>query len=241
MSQEQVAEENAVQMEGSQEEATAVALRGLGKDVPTHIAVAGLAPTSKAKGLLKAKDRFVTVGGTDITTAESVRTALQKVKPGEPVEVTVERAGKEVTVDVPTIEGPNGRTALGVILGLTHDFPAKVTIDAGSVGGPSAGLMFSLGIYDKLTPGSLTGNHQVAGTGTIDDGGNGRPDRRHQAEAGRCAGGRRGVLPRAGRELLRGRRQRPRRSRGLQGQHLRRRPRRGRGDRQGRTGSLPRC
>jgi PDZ domain-containing protein len=172
VSQEQVAEENAVQMEGSQEEATAVALRGLGKEVPTHVAVASLAPTSKAKGLLQPKDRFVKVGSTDITTAESVRAALQQVKPGEKVSVTVERDGKDVTVDVPTIEGQGGRTALGVILGLTHDFPAKVTIDAGSVGGPSAGLMFALGIYDKLTPGALTGNHQVAGTGTIDDGGN---------------------------------------------------------------------
>jgi PDZ domain-containing protein len=172
VSQEQVAEENAVQMEGSQEEATAVALRGLGKDVPTHVAVAGLAPTSRAKGLLQAKDRFVKVGSTEITTAESVRAALQEVKPGETVSVTVERAGKDVTVEVPTIQGQGGRTALGVILGLTHDFPAKVTIDAGSVGGPSAGLMFSLGIYDELTPGPLTGNHQVAGTGTIDDGGN---------------------------------------------------------------------
>ena len=62
VSQEQVAEENAVQMEGSQEEATAVALRALGKEVPTYVTVAGLAPTSKAKGLLEAKDRFVTVG-----------------------------------------------------------------------------------------------------------------------------------------------------------------------------------
>ncbi len=171
VSQEQVAEENAVQMEGSQEEATAVALRGLGKDVPTHVAVASFAQTSKANGPLKEKDRFVTVGGTDITTADSVRAALQKTKPGDPVEVTVLRDGKEVTVDVPTINGQSGRTALGVVLGLTHDFPAKVKIDAGAVGGPSAGLMFSLGIYDKLTPGGLTGNHQVAGTGTIDDAG----------------------------------------------------------------------
>jgi Lon-like protease len=171
VSEQQVAEENAVQMEGSQEEATAVALRGLGKEVPTHIGVAALAPTSKAKGLLQPKDRFVKVGSTAITTAESVRTALQQVKPGDTVPVTVERAGKQVTVDVPTISGQQGRTALGIILGLTHDFPATVTIDAGSVGGPSAGLMFSLGIYDKLTPGALTGNHQVAGTGTIDDSG----------------------------------------------------------------------
>ncbi|MDC5698801.1 hypothetical protein OO014_16230, partial [Intrasporangium calvum] len=67
--------------------------------------------------------------------------------------------------------GPEGRTALGIILTLDHDFPAKVTINAGEVGGPSAGLMFALGIYDKLTPGSLTEGQDVAGTGTIDDAG----------------------------------------------------------------------
>jgi PDZ domain-containing protein len=56
-----------------------------------------------------------------------------------------------------------------VLLGLAHDFPATVRIDAGSIGGPSAGLMFSLGIYDKLTPGPLAGTENIAGTGTIDD------------------------------------------------------------------------
>lgn len=171
VTQEQVAEENAIQMEGSQEEATAVALRAIGQDVPTHIAVAGLADTSRAKGLLKPGDRFERIGDTPITSAQTVRDALQKARPGDSVTIVVSRAGKDVSLDVPTVTGPEGRTALGVILGLSHDFPAKVTIDAGSIGGPSAGLMFSLGIYDKLTPGALVGNHEVAGTGTIDDAG----------------------------------------------------------------------
>ena len=171
VTQEEVAEENAIQMEGSQEEATAVALRAIGKDVPTHIAIAGITDSSKAKGLLKVHDRLESIGGTSITTAQSVRDALQKSKPGDTVALTVTRDGKELTVDVPTVEGQGGRTALGVLLGLDHDFPATVTIDAGSIGGPSAGLMFSLGIYDKLTPGPLTGDHRIAGTGTIDDDG----------------------------------------------------------------------
>jgi PDZ domain-containing protein len=172
VSEEQVAEENAVQMAGSQEEATAVALRAMGKDVPTHIVIAQLSSQSKAKDLLQPKDRIVRVDGTEITSADDVRTALQQHRPGDPVQVTVTRGGKEVTVTVPTIEGQGGRTALGVILSLEHDFPATIKIDAGSIGGPSAGLMFSLGIYDKLTPGPLANNHQIAGTGTIDDSGN---------------------------------------------------------------------
>jgi PDZ domain-containing protein len=169
VTQEQVAEANAVQMEGSQEEATAVALRAIGKEVPTHVAIAGITDSSRAKGLLKVGDRLVSIDGEPVTTTQALRDALQKKKPGESVSLTVTRGGKEVTVDVPTVEGQGGRTALGVLLGLDHDFPAKVTIDAGAIGGPSAGLMFSLGIYDKLTPGPLAGGHQVAGTGTIDD------------------------------------------------------------------------
>jgi PDZ domain-containing protein len=172
ITEQQVAEENAILMAGSQEEATAVALRAIGEDVPTSIAISSFTDASKAGSTLKKGDGFVRVGDTDISTADDVRSALQKVTPGSTVRITVEREGKDVTVGVPTITGQAGQTALGVILRLEHDFPAKVTIDAGSIGGPSAGLMFSLGIYDKLTPGALTGDHDIAGTGTIDDAGN---------------------------------------------------------------------
>ncbi len=168
-SQEQVAEENAVQMQGSQQEATAVALRAIGKQVPTYIVIAGFTPTSKGKEVLKAKDRLESIGGLKVTGVDTVRSALATAKPGDTVKLVVGRGGKQVPVSVQTIEGPNGKAALGVLLGVDHDFPAKITINAGAVGGPSAGLMFSLGIYDKLTPGSLTGDHQIAGTGTIDD------------------------------------------------------------------------
>jgi PDZ domain-containing protein len=169
VTKEQVAEENATQMEGSQEEATAVALRALGKDVPTHVAIAGITDASRAKGILEVRDRLESIDGTPITTTDALRAALQQKKPGESVSLTLTRKGKEQTVDVPTVEGQGGRTALGVLLGLDHDFPAEVTIDAGAIGGPSAGLMFSLGIYDKVTPGPLAGGRQIAGTGTIDD------------------------------------------------------------------------
>ena len=167
--EQQVAEESAIQMEGSQEEAKAVALRAVGEKVPTHVVVAQVLGTSKAKGLLEAGDRFVSVGGTAASDPDAIRAAIQRVKPGDTVSIVVARSGKRETVQVPTIAGTGGRTAIGVLLGVEHDFPVKVTINAGDVGGPSAGLMFALAIYDKLTPGSLTGNHAIAGTGTIDD------------------------------------------------------------------------
>lgn len=168
-SEEQVAEENAVQMEGSQQEAAAVALRALGHEVPTYVVIAKLLDDSEAKDLLKEGDRLLTIGGLPATDPDAIRQALQTVEPGETITIGVSRKGETLEVVAPTIEGQEGRTALGILLGLDHDFPAKVTISAGEVGGPSAGLMFSLGIYDKLTPGSLTGSKQIAGTGTLDD------------------------------------------------------------------------
>jgi len=60
---------------------------------------------------------------------------------------------------------------VGIQMRVSYKFPFKVDINVGEVGGPSAGLMFSLGIYDKLTPGSLTGGKSIAGTGTIDPSG----------------------------------------------------------------------
>ena len=168
-SQEQVAEENAVMMEGSQEEATAVALRAVGQDVPTYVVINTVLDSSRAKGVLEAGDRIVSVGGAPATSTNAVRDALQAIEPGEDVAMTVERDGEELDLTVPTKESEDGRTAIGVYLALDHDFPADVTINAGDIGGPSAGLMFSLGLYDKLTPGSLAGGEHVAGTGTIDE------------------------------------------------------------------------
>ena len=64
-----------------------------------------------------------------------------------------------------------GRTVIGVGLRMDYDLPIDVTLNTGRVGGPSAGLMFSLAIYDVLTPGELTGGKNIAGTGTMQDDG----------------------------------------------------------------------
>ena len=119
--------------------------------------------------------------------------------------VVVRRDGKEQTVTARTAES-GGRTVMGVGLRLDYDLPVDVTLRTGNVGGPSAGLMFSLAIYDALTPGELTGGKNIAGTGTMDDDGRGRADRRHPAEADRGPPGRRRLLPRPRRQLRRGRR-----------------------------------
>ena len=87
----------------------------------------------------------------------------------------------------------------------------KITMNVGDIGGPSAGLMLSLALVDKLTPGSLTGGKFIAGTGTITDDGKVGPigGITHKME-GAAKGAT--VFPRAGRQLPRGADRRARRA-----------------------------
>jgi PDZ domain-containing protein len=162
----QVEEENAAEMADSQQEAVAVALRATGTKVPEVITIAQVPDGSPAKGVLQAGDEVVSVDGVPADGTDAVRGAVQKHKAGESVRVTVRRGG--VTKDLTArTAAADGRTVLGVLLRTKFDFPVKVRINAGDVGGPSAGMMFSLAIFDKLTPGALTGGARIAGTGTI--------------------------------------------------------------------------
>jgi PDZ domain-containing protein len=61
---------------------------------------------------------------------------------------------------------------MGVYISAVPEFPFKIDIQVGNVGGPSGGQMLALAIYDQLTPGSLTGGQNIAGTGTVDSMGN---------------------------------------------------------------------
>jgi PDZ domain-containing protein len=161
---------SAAEMADSQQEAIAVALRGLGQRVPEVISIGALVKDSPAKGQLLPGDILVRIDGVAITTADSVRAAIHAHEPGEGAVFTVRRGGKERLFAVKTAL-MQGRTAVGVVLRTVFAFPTKVSINAGEVGGPSAGTMFALAVYDKLTPGSLTGGSNIAGTGTIDSAG----------------------------------------------------------------------
>jgi len=168
--EEQVQEEGAAEMAGSQSVATAIALRALGRDVDQTVVIAGIPDGSPSAGLLEPDDVLVSVDGDPATSADAVRGAVQRHAPGDAIPIVVRRDGSERTVTVRTAES-GGRTVIGVGLGLDYDLPVDVTLNTGSVGGPSAGLMFSLAIYDVLTPGELNGGKDVAGTGTMEDDG----------------------------------------------------------------------
>ncbi|MDU0314781.1 PDZ domain-containing protein [Phycicoccus sp. M110.8] len=163
----QVQEEGAAEMADSQQEAIAVALRAVGQKVVQHVVIAQVTQDSPNRSVLRPGDEIVSVDGTAVDDSASIRTAIGNHSAGQPVKLGLVRGGKPVDVTATTRDA-GGRTTIGVFLGVRFDFPFTVKIDAGNVGGPSAGTMFALGLYDTLTPGALTGGAKIAGTGTID-------------------------------------------------------------------------
>jgi PDZ domain-containing protein len=169
---EQVEEENAEEMKLSQQNATTAALRQLGIPVTTQLVVESISKGSPALGKVKAGDEIVAVDGQTVTSPDQVRAIISKRKPGETVDLTVRRKGKQLVETVGTTAGPQGQALVGLVPAVAYAYPFDVSISLEKVGGPSAGLMFALGIVDKLTPGELTGGKFIAGTGTIDPDGN---------------------------------------------------------------------
>jgi PDZ domain-containing protein len=172
LSQEENREEGQVEMVTSQDAATAVALRELGYDVKPVIEVVAVTDGTPAAGNLEVRDILLEVGGIPIRSADDVAKAVSEAPKDEPISFQVKRGGKDgeiVEVDItPTLI--DGHQRVGIRIGIGYEFPFQVSVNISDrIGGPSAGLMFSLAIFDTLTPGSLTGDQVIAGTGTIDD------------------------------------------------------------------------
>ncbi|GGL09075.1 hypothetical protein Sme01_12250 [Sphaerisporangium melleum] len=162
----EVEEQNTQEMSSSQQDATAAALNELKVPINVIVYVASTLKGRPADGRLRQNDEITAVDGAPISSVEDVKAAVLKHKPGEEAVFSLLRGGKPMTVRVGTVAGPDG-PIVGVNMNSRYKFPFKVDVNVGDVGGPSAGLMFSLGIYDKLTPGPLTGGKSIAGTGTI--------------------------------------------------------------------------
>jgi Lon-like protease len=164
---EEVTEENDLAMTTSQNWAVAAALENLQIDYRQELFVADFAPESQATGVLRAGDQLVSAGGVEVTGLEGLKDQLNQ-SAGQPVDLGIVRDGAGNTVQVPVYPGPDGSWLLGVYLDSDFEFPVDVTISLEDVGGPSAGMMFALGIIDEMTPGAMTGGQHIAGTGTID-------------------------------------------------------------------------
>src|SRR5688572_8183716 len=129
----------------------------------------------QAAGRLEEGDTIVAVDGESTFLVQDAVNAIKAHRPGDQVRLEVVDADGEPRVEQITLAERDGGAVLGVTMRTKDrrfDLPLDVTIDSGTVGGPSAGLAFTLGVIDRLSSGELTGGTNVAVTGTIDIDGN---------------------------------------------------------------------
>jgi PDZ domain-containing protein len=161
--------QGAAQMAESEQNAIVAGLNYADEPVTYQVVITDVEPDAPASGSLEPGDTILEINGSKVGNYRDIKRIMGKVEPGGTVEVTVERDDATLTEEITTGANPDDETRayLGVLLGLGFDSPVQVDLRLDDVGGPSAGLMFSLAIVDSLTPDSLTGGRAVAGTGTI--------------------------------------------------------------------------
>jgi Lon-like protease len=162
------------QMASSQQTATAAALTELHIPYQTVAVVMSTDPGYPASSVLKAGDVILAVDGKPVTGPAALSALITAHPAGSTLQLTVLREGKTLTLPVATKDS-GGKPIIGVEVQEQYKFPFTVTIDVGDIGGPSAGMMFALGIIDMLTPMNLTGGKFIAGTGEITPAGQVQP------------------------------------------------------------------
>jgi PDZ domain-containing protein len=164
---EQVEEQARQDWISSQEAATVSALEALGEEVPAELVVVDAVPDTGAVGVFQPDDVIIAVDGQPVPSFASLSGAIDVHSPGERLAVQVLRAGVPTDLEVVLTDGGDGTPIVGVWIDPIFDLPVDVTVAIDSVGGPSAGMMFSLAIMDKLTPEDELNGASVAGTGAI--------------------------------------------------------------------------
>ncbi|MGE5290451.1 MAG: PDZ domain-containing protein [Micromonosporaceae bacterium] len=168
----QVEQQNVREMTDSQALATAAALRELKIPFQTYVGIVQVIKGMPASGKLQAGDLITAVDGKPVGGNSGLSARLiRSRKPGAPVTLTISRHGRVQKVRL-TTKSQNGQAAVGIVVQPQYKFPFTVKIKVGDIGGPSAGMMFALGLIDMLSPENLTGGKFIAGTGEIDQKGN---------------------------------------------------------------------
>ena len=182
VSPEELRRESLARMDESKNEAIFVALTTLGYEVTltgTGALVIDTVPDSGAAGILLPDDVIIELDGEPIAFRSDVIAGLTGRSVGEVVSMLIERPAEdladvfeELSVDITLGQNPEDpdRAFIGVLLENNEpiiEFPVEVMIDSQNIGGPSAGMMFTLQIIDQLSEGDLTGGARIAGTGTI--------------------------------------------------------------------------
>ena len=157
--------ESSAQMEVSQQDAIAAALSELGYEIPRTLYVASVIADAPSSGILVAGDFVVSAGGSDVVSFDELKGQIQ-LSEGQPMIIEVIRDSQPLSLEI-TPEKLETDWVIGAMVGYTYGFPVDIQLQLGDVGGPSGGLMFTLGILDALSEGSMAAGYHVSGTGTI--------------------------------------------------------------------------
>jgi len=163
----QVARQDTEEMASSQQTAAAAALCQLQISFSTVDTVQATVKGMPASGALHPGDVIAAVDGKPVSCRADAGMLIRARRPGAPVLLTVVRRGRVAEVRLVTAD-VEGEPEIGVQVLESFVLPFNVSISVGNIGGPSAGLMFALGIIDKITPENLTGGRFIAGTGEIE-------------------------------------------------------------------------
>ena len=172
-SAQQVEETGKAQMTASQDSAVIAALIETGMAGAMHLTVTEVIEQQTSTEI-QAGDVLETItpeGGeaTTITSFSQLRELMTTIPEGTRVTLGVNRSEQQTTAALTTIAPQEGTTGslLGLSLKISVDSTVEASFGLSDVGGPSAGMMFALGVVDEITPGSLTGGKDISGTGTI--------------------------------------------------------------------------
>ncbi|MFY0407804.1 PDZ domain-containing protein [Solicola sp. PLA-1-18] len=165
----QTQQQSADQMSGSKQTSEAAALRAAGYEVPVVVRASEVIEGGPSDGKVQVGDQVRTVDGERVDGSGTLIRLVRAAEPGDVVELGITHDGKDSTVQITTDTLPDAPGVARVGLSLAEDFQFPITVrnNLSEIGGPSAGTMFALAIYDKLEPGDLTGGRAIAGTGEI--------------------------------------------------------------------------
>lgn len=164
--------QGAAEMNGSQINATAAALSYLGYKSASKLAVVDVNKESKAQNVILVNDQVLTIDDRKFENTTELLQFLDNKKPGDYVTVKVNRKGVELTKKITLSSRDDGSAFIGINIQEQFVFPFDVKIKLEETGGPSGGLIFAIGVVDKLTAEDLIRSRNIAGTGTITTTGN---------------------------------------------------------------------
>ena len=165
----EVQSEGVAKMDSSRVDATVAALRAAGQSVTEMPMISAVSLSGPSNGQLQPGDLIEMVDGSEVTTSEEVTTAIRARAVGDPIVFRVLRGGTSQDVTITTAIERDGAPYPGISLSVGYRYAPSISfrIDP-SIVGPSAGLVFALAIYDRITDGVLREGRVVAGTGQVD-------------------------------------------------------------------------